>query len=58
MRTNDADERGVRVIHEPLLWFLFLWHCHAVHIYWDFCLGQAMTAQSPQRKREREREKL
>lgn len=29
--------------YQPLLLFLFLWHCLGVHIYWEFSLEQAMT---------------
>ena len=52
-RTRER-EREVRIGHEPLLLFLSLWHCLDVHIYWDFCLGQATT--EPHRGEERRRE--
>lgn len=53
---HESSKRVVRIRHEPLLLFLSLWHCLDVHIYWDFCLGQAMT--EPHRKRrDRERER-
>lgn len=45
----------MRVLHEPLLSFLSLWHCRGVRIYWDFSLGQAMTAEGPHKEREGKR---
>lgn len=45
-------EKRVRVLHEPLLLFLSLWHCRDVRIYWDFSLGQAMTAEGPHKQRD------
>lgn len=57
--TIKAKRSKKKIRHEPLLLFLSLWHCLVVHIYWDFCLGQAMT--EPHRKRgdtETERETM
>lgn len=54
---HESSKRVVRIRHEPLLLFLFLWHCLDVHIYWDFCLGRAMTEPHGKRRdRETERE--
>lgn len=50
-----AVKRVVRIRHGPLLLFLSLWHCLDVHIYWDFCLGRAMT-EPHGRDRETERD--
>lgn len=56
-RAMRAVKRVVRIRHGPLLLFLSLWHCLDVHIYWDFCLGRAMTEPHGKRRdRETERD--
>lgn len=56
-RRKASSWRVVRIRHEPLLLFLSLWHCLGVHIYSDFCLGQAMTDKNSEKERDRIREK-
>lgn len=53
---HGSGKREVRIRHEPLLLFLSLWHCLDVRIYWDFCLGRAMTEPHGER-RDRETER-